>query len=100
MIFCQISALKSNLGSPNYGTWKDLPAGFNTGRVYGLQGIPATNIPLAITTVFTFTADVAGLYLFEIRWWGKLKQTGLKMPFMIFNLYKGSSSTAVDTFEQ
>jgi hypothetical protein len=79
-----------------YATWQDLPAGFNPGRVYGLQGIPATSVSTTVT-VFTFTADIAGLYTFEIRWWGRLIRQ-VTVPFVIFNLYKGSS--LVDTFEQ
>jgi hypothetical protein len=83
------------------GTWKDLPAGFNTGRVYGLQGIPAMSIS-APTTVFTFSADVAGQYLFEIRWWSKFANTMHEPTFVVFNLYRGAANNnnRQDSFEQ
>jgi hypothetical protein len=48
-------------------------------------------------TVFTFTADVAGSYLFEIRWRGRLKGQTI-LPFAIFGLHRGS--LMVDSFEQ
>jgi hypothetical protein len=81
------------------GTWKDLPAGFTSGRVYGLQGISARNFPHNTgADVFTFTADVAGKYLFEIRWWGKFKNLAAP-PFIVFELRRGSSGM-IDSFEQ
>ena len=85
------------------GTWKDLPAGFIPGRVYGLRDIPAARIPLNATIYnpmlsgFSFTADAAGSYIFEVRWWGRY--TGeITWSYIHFYLYKGS--TTVDQFEQ
>jgi hypothetical protein len=81
-----------------YATWKDLPAGFTPGEVCGFLDIPAKSFPHGQTASgFTFTADAAGSYLFEIRWWGRFKGL-VSTPFMIFDLLKGGS-TMVDTFE-
>jgi hypothetical protein len=79
-------------------SWKDLPAGFNPGRVYGFQAIPAQSIPYGVVTnLFTFKPDVTGKYLFEIRWWGRYKGQ-VAMPYMIFELLRGANRA--DVFEQ
>jgi hypothetical protein len=88
--------LTSNAGG--YATWKDLSGDFTPGRVYGFQGVSAISLPVgSALSVFTFTADVAGQYLFEICWWGKFKGR-VALPFILFQLQK--NSTLVDSFEQ
>ena len=48
--------------------------------------------------MFSFTADAAGLYLFEVSWWSKFKGlVGDLHSDMVFRLYRGS--TMVDSFE-
>jgi hypothetical protein len=77
----------------------DLPTDFTSGRVYGLQNIAAASFPLgSYIDIFTFTPDATGSYFFEIRWWGKFKGQ-VAIPFMIFQLFRGSSSTLMDSFE-
>jgi hypothetical protein len=87
-----------------YAAWQDLPAGFIPGRVYGLQAIPARTVAWSATVTdqitaagFTFTADVAGSYIFEVRWWSKYSQPAVS-GYIHFYLYKGSA--VVDQFEQ
>jgi hypothetical protein len=76
-------------------SWQDLPATFTFGRVYGLQVLPELHLSRNNnTTSFTFTADVAGNYLFEIRFWGLF---GTGRGSMGCQLLRGS--TLVDSFE-
>jgi hypothetical protein len=90
--------------SDAYGnaSWQDLPAGFTLGRVYGLYGVPQGYIPYGgtnpVNTGFSFTADTAGFYAFEVRWWGKWRQAVGGSNCIHFLLYKGSNPE--DEFEQ
>ena len=80
------------------GAWKDLPAGFNPGKVYGLTGIDAITFKVNVNhDVFFFTADAAGSYLFEIRWWAKIYSPDL-ITAIVYGLYK--NNVRVDVFEQ
>jgi hypothetical protein len=97
--------LTSDASGNGYATWQPRPAGYEPpGRVYGAIGIPAGTFvrsqPNTFTiqsTGFTFTADVAGSYIFEVRWWSKYSQL-VQANYIRFYLYRGAKE--VDTFEQ
>jgi hypothetical protein len=85
------------------GRWAELPAGFSLGESYGLHGIAGLTTAAsnsAFTDLgFLFTANAAGRYAFEIRWWGRVQNTtaaGMRI-YQHFRLMRGNS--AVDQFE-
>lgn len=89
-----------------YGTWKDLPANFKPGQVYGFIDIPGEDFPFSNDhanykyTGFSFKADAAGSYIFEVRWWGRFNKNKTGITSIHFALHKNAAAAAVDEFEQ
>jgi hypothetical protein len=88
--------------------WKDLPGGIVLGKIYGLHEIPVGHFPY-ISSVssaptpsgFSFTADAAGSYVFEVRWWGKYVSQVSLVNYIHFYLVKNDNwNTPEDQFEQ
>jgi hypothetical protein len=86
------------------GTWAELPAGFSLGESYGRYGAAGgLSTPTSSTNIFVdlgiaFTANAAGYYAFEVRWWARnqTNNTGENI-YQHFRLMKNGSPE--DQFE-
>jgi hypothetical protein len=86
-------------------SWQDLPNVFNLGETYGLQGIPAQTIHqhensnTLYDVGFFFTANVAGFYAFEVRWWSRFNESTQGLTILHYRLLKnGSQADEYETY--
>jgi hypothetical protein len=84
-------------------SWQDLPSVFNLGETYGLQGIPEQTIHehennnTMYGVGFSFTANAAGFYAFEVRWWGRFNESTERTTLLHCRLLRNGSQ--VDEYE-
>lgn len=85
--------------------WETLPGQIVPGEAYGLYGIPEQTVHEHVNNNtlydvgFNFTANVAGFYAFEIRWWGRHRdgQSAVAIVILHYRLLRNGSN--VDEYE-
>jgi hypothetical protein len=91
------------------GTWAELSAGFSLGESYGRYGVAGMSIKVGDNagdndSHFTdlgiaFTANAAGYYAFEVRWWARTQSTSAAGSDLYQHFRLKKNSAVADQFE-